>query len=129
MLTKLMNQVKGRIGSPHIDLLLDKNEFLPGEKVTGSFVIKGGLFEQKLSRLECDLIKGSDEAAAPAADAIMIFMSENIPPNASKHIPFSFQLPVQLNESRYYFQTKLCFGDGKKCVGQDAIHVVQPSFS
>ncbi|WP_050183943.1 sporulation protein [Domibacillus robiginosus] len=127
MLNKLMSQVKGRISSPHIDLLLDKNEFMPGEKVTGSFLIKGGLFEQKLSRLECDLLTGSNEA--PAADAIMIFMSEHIPPNASKHIPFSFQLPEQLNESRYYFQTKLCFGEGKKCVGQDAIRVVQPSFS
>ncbi|MCM3787864.1 sporulation protein [Domibacillus sp. 8LH] len=127
MLTKLMNQVKGRIGSPHIDLLLDKNEFMPGEKVTGSFVIKGGLFEQKLSRLECDLLTGSDEA--PAGDAIMIFMSEHIPPNASKRIPFSFQLPEQLSESRYYFQTKLCFGEGKKCIGQDPIRVVQPSFS
>ncbi|WP_052728443.1 sporulation protein [Domibacillus tundrae] len=128
MLNKLMSEVKGRIGSLHIDLLLDKNEFFPGEKVTGSFIIKGGLFEQKLSRLECDLVTESAAAQSPAADAIMIFMSEQIPPNTSKRIPFSFQLPAQMEGSRYYFETKLCFGDGKKCVGQDAIHVTQPSF-
>lgn len=129
MLNKLMSQVKGRIGSPHIDLLLDKKEFTPGEKVTGSFIIKSGLFEQKLSRLECDLVMGNTSKKSPAADAIMIFMSEYIPPNTSKQIPFSFQLPAHMDGSRYYFETKLCFGDGKKCVEQDPIHVTQPSFS
>lgn len=129
MLNKLMSQVKGRIGSPHIDLLLDKNEFTPGEKVTGSFIIKSGLFEQKLSRLECDLVTKNTSVKSPAADAIMIFMSEQIPPNTSKRIPFSFQLPAQMEGSRYYFETKLCFGDGKKCIGHDAIDVTKPVFS
>ncbi|WP_046175310.1 sporulation protein [Domibacillus indicus] len=129
MLNKLINQVKDRIGSPHIDLLLDKNEFTPGEKVTGSFLIKSGVFEQKLSRLECDLVTKNAAVQAPDAEAIMIFMSEYIPPNTSKRIPFSFQLPAKMEGSRYYFETKLCFGDGKKCIEQDPINVKQPAFS
>lgn len=128
MLNKLLSQVKSRIGSPHIDLLLDKDEFTPGEKVTGAFLIKNGLFEQKIKRLECDLFTESAAAKPLNTESIMIYMSEEMAPNTSKKIPFTFQLPAEMNASHYYFETKVCFGDGKKCTGQDPIRVSEPAF-
>lgn len=44
------------IGSAQIDLILPKNTYKSGELINGYFLIKGGTQEQRIRRIECDLI-------------------------------------------------------------------------
>lgn len=44
------------IGSAQIDLILPKNTYKSGELINGYFLIKGGTQEQRIRRVECDLI-------------------------------------------------------------------------
>jgi sporulation-control protein len=134
MLYKLTSQVKALISSPNIDLLLNENEFLPGGKVTGFFIIKGGWFERKVSRLECDLVSTDKQKhdSQLIGAGITILMSEEIDSKELKRIPFSYHLPKQLSPSsdnkQYYFRTKLCFSDGDKSIDHDPITILNTPF-
>ena len=50
------------VGSAKIDLILQNEVYKPGEVVHGHFSIEGGNIEQKLKRVDCDLVL-TDKAA------------------------------------------------------------------
>ena len=130
MIRKIISQLRLRIGSASIDLILDKDEFMPGEKVTGYFSLKGGRFEQKINRLECDLVVTDEQKKEEkfTESALTRLMSKPISSKESSRIPFTFQLPSTLdtssNKFSYRFRTKLVFSDGTKRVDHDQIKIL-----
>ncbi|MCM3791618.1 sporulation protein [Domibacillus indicus] len=130
MIRKIISQLRLRIGSASIDLILDKDEFRPGEKVTGYFFLKGGRFEQKINRLECDLVVTDEQKKEErfTESAVTRLMSKPISSKESSQIPFTFQLPSKLDTSpskcSYRFRTKLVFSDGTKSVNHDQIKIL-----
>ncbi|WP_077622284.1 sporulation protein [Sediminibacillus massiliensis] len=127
MIKRLLNYL--RIGSPKVDLLLNTKELEPGEKVTGTFLLKSGWFEQKISRLECDLVRHySSERPEVIEPVKTVLMSHSFPPNSQKSIAFQYRLPVDLPPSSdqvmYQLKTKLVMTDDIHSFDHDEIVVV-----
>jgi sporulation-control protein len=130
LLRKYMSLVG--IGSAQIDLILEKEEYKPGETVRGTFHIKGGTIEQKLKRIECDLVRVDpilelEEVIHTAT----ILTSSTIEANAGNQLPFTFTLPESIQPTtevlKYRFTTRLHFTQGVASVDQDAIAIVEES--
>ncbi|WP_409304215.1 sporulation protein [Peribacillus sp. SCS-155] len=118
------------IGSANIDLVLPKEMYKPGESVQGSLVIKGGIIEQQLKRIDCEFIM-NDKASGKeqVIDAKTILTTRRIQAEESKEISFGFTLPDFVRESTesisYYFKTRLTFNEGIHSRDQDVIYIVQ----
>lgn len=129
LLRKFMSLVG--IGSAKIDLILDKETYMPGEHVKGYFLLNGGTIAQQLKRIDCDLVK-VENGTESMVDATSILTSRSIESEASNKIPFSFKLPTSLpistEEISYRFKTRLTFTEGVESVDQDIIQVVEEDF-
>ena len=118
------------IGAARVDLILENNVFGPGEGVSGHFFIKGGTIEQKIKRIECDLIqKNVVTNIESIIDSVTIFISRLIDSNEDNTMPFSFHLPndidVSNTELSYLFKTRLIFDEGMTSVDLDHIQIVE----
>jgi sporulation-control protein len=119
------------IGSARIDLILEKDTYVPGEQVKGVFMVKGGLIGQQLKRIECDLVMSDDEnqnADEKVVDSITIFTTKYIESNAENHIPFTFRLPHSLHSDclvSYRFKSRLAFNEGVESLDHDIITILQ----
>ena len=117
------------IGSARIDLILQKEAYRPSEVVYGDFSINGGSIEQKLKRIDCNLV-WTDKAAGieKVIDTKIILTSKLIHSEELYTLPFTFQLPASIsastNEVSYRFQTKLHFNEGVTSQDQDIIQIL-----
>lgn len=115
------------VGSAKIDLILEKDTYELGEQLKGVFVVKGGLIGQQLKRIECDLVMSVNENQE-VVDAITIYTTKYIEPNAENHIPFTFRIPKSLyvnNQVSYRFKSRLAFTEGVESLDHDAIKILQ----
>jgi sporulation-control protein len=126
LLRKFMSLIG--IGSPQIDLILEKEIYKPGEQVKGYFLIKGGTIVQQLKRIECELVMVDGEKEE-IVDYTTILSTECIESEETKKIPFNFLLPdsVLLSTSTrsYRFKTRLVFEQGVASLDHDAIQIIQ----
>lgn len=118
------------IGSAQIDLILPKETYTLGEHINGYFLLKGGISDQQLKRIDCDLVKITGEKGTESiVDSTTILTSRLIEPEESNKIPFSFQLPISLPistaEISYRFKTRLTFTKGVESIDQDIIQIVK----
>jgi sporulation-control protein len=128
MLKKVMNYFN--IGSPHVDLVLAKDKWRPGEKVTGVFQVEGGWIRQKIKRLECDFVKELQDGKVETIDAVTtILMSQTMNPNEKTEIPLQYFLPKDLpctsENITYRFNTRLVFQDDIKRIDHDEVFINQ----
>lgn len=117
------------IGSAQIDLILQKETYKPGETVHGYFLIKGGTIEQRLKRVECDLVMiDIDGEEEKIIDSVTILTSTLIESQEANQISFTFQLPETARPSTdtlsYRFKTRMVFSKGVESIDQDAIMIV-----
>ena len=127
LLRKFMSLVG--VGSAKIDLELEKATFKAGERIQGYYQLKGGVIDQQLKRIECDLIKvDEEEVMEETIDSITMLTTEVIETEEVDKIPFSFQLPAPLPSSSertsYYFKTRLFFTEGVESKDEDVIHII-----
>lgn len=119
------------IGSAKIDLILEKDTYAWGEQVKGVFVVKGGLIEQQLKRIECDLVMSDTEnqkVDEKVVDSITIYTTKYIESNAENHIPFIFRLPQSIHSDSvvsYRFKSRLAFKEGVESLDHDVIKILQ----
>ncbi len=114
------------IGAAKIDLILDKLSFKRGELVLGSFEIIGGTIEQRVKRVECDLVYVDHaKKTSHVVDSVTILTVKDIRKEQRVMIPFSFRIPEAIPEPKkrtsYKFTTRLVFNEGAKSVDQDQI--------
>src|SRR6476620_3683358 len=118
------------VGSAKIDLILQNEVYKPGEVVHGHFCIEGGNIEQKLKRVDCDLVL-TDKTAdiEKVIDTKSVVTSMQIHSEELYELSFVFELPGSLVPSTdkisYRFQTKLIFDEGVTSLDQDMIKIVQ----
>lgn len=117
------------VGSAKIDLILQKDMYSPGGIVNGHFSIEGGNIEQKLKRIDCDLVLTElATGAEKVIDTKTILTSTQIQSEELYELPFVFQLPESMipstNQVSYHFQTKLIFNEGVMSLDQDRIEVI-----
>lgn len=116
------------IGAAKIDLILEKLTFKRGELVVGSFEITGGTIEQRIKRVECDLLYVDHEKkTSRVVDSVTILTVKDIRKEQKVMIPFSFRIPETIPEPKkrtsYKFTTRLVFNEGAKSVDQDQIAI------
>ncbi|PLT33401.1 sporulation protein [Bacillus sp. V5-8f] len=117
------------IGSAKIDLILDKEAYMPGEPVHGQFYIKGGTIDQRLKRIDCDLVAiDNTDGSEKVIDSKTILSSASILSDEMNQISFAFQLPESVRASTdrltYRFDTRLAFNEGASSRDQDEIKIV-----
>jgi sporulation-control protein len=116
------------IGSAKVDLILEKESFRPGEEVNGYFLLKGGTIEQKLRRIDCDLVmieKRTEEMTV--LDSTTILTTKQIEADEENKLPFTFIIPETIEDSNqhfsYRFNTKLTFNQGVESLDEDVIKI------
>ncbi|MFG6120105.1 sporulation protein [Thalassobacillus sp. B23F22_16] len=124
MITKVLSKLK--IGSPKVDLILNRNELTPGSTVSGSFHLHGGWVSQRVNRLECDLVKEQTGRKPEFVEPVTtVLMSKTIEANDKTEIPFHYQLPEELPPTTdtitYRLRTKIVFKDDVKSFDHDEI--------
>ncbi|MDW7614349.1 sporulation protein [Peribacillus simplex] len=117
------------IGKAVIDLKLPKVKYGLGERIRGEFSIIGGICEQKIKRLECDLVQlDKVNNVQRIFDTTTILTTKFIEEEQEILIPFSFQLPISAALSSehisYRFNTRLFFDKGVISEDQDIIQIV-----
>ncbi|MEY9867424.1 sporulation-control protein [Peribacillus sp. B2I2] len=110
------------IGSAQIDLILPKNTYKSGECINGYFLIKGGTQEQRIRRIECDLIMDTHSTGMEnTLKTSTILSSSVIKSGESNEIPFNFCLPTLEEPYKggvsYRLKTRLILDKG--IIGKD----------
>jgi sporulation-control protein len=119
------------VGSAHVDLILNKHIYKAGDFIEGQLHIHGGTVEQKVNKLDVELVRkticnGKEEkdiiAVIPVADEFIIGEDE------VKVLPFRYQLPENISPSQtgisYRFVTRLDIEDGVDTLDFDYIQIV-----
>jgi sporulation-control protein len=106
------------VGSARVDTRLEKSTFIPGEKVNGIVVVKGGNIEQTIGKIYLSVmthyIKETDDKKY-VKQAVLhkekINQPFTIQANETKEIPFSFRLPfdtpITVGKTKVWVQTGL----------------------
>lgn len=117
------------IGSATIDLILPKEAYHPGEIINGIYKIKGGTIEQKIKRIDCDLVmKDLLTGNEKVIDSTMVLLSKEIQSEENNQLTFSFKLddylPYTSEERSFRFKTRLTFNEGVESKDQDIIQII-----
>jgi sporulation-control protein len=116
------------IGTTKIDLVLNKKEFRPGDVIKGEYELTGGRVEQKLKRIETDLLQYdeiTDRSSILHQNTIL--SSSTMKANEQRTIHFSCRLsdafPPSSETVSYKFVTRLVFDDGVNSVDHDEFQI------
>ncbi|WP_175989300.1 sporulation protein [Bacillus sp. Marseille-Q1617] len=127
MFSKLM--CRFGIGSTKIDLVLNKKDYRPGEVIQGEYEIIGGRIEQKLKRIETELLQydyNKDRSSVLHHNTIL--SSSTMKANELKKISFSCRLadsyPPSSESISYKLVTRLVFDDGINRVDHDDFRII-----
>ncbi|GAB7387789.1 hypothetical protein BSNK01_16260 [Bacillaceae bacterium] len=132
MFKKMM--AKLGVGSAKVDLVLNKPSYALGEVIEGSFHIEGGTVEQRINKLDVELllrvtVKGREFTKTAAA--IPVTSSFVIRPGEKKTLPFSYPLPMNLPISRYnvayFLLTHLDIAGGVDHHDRDELRILPPA--
>ncbi|MCP3738223.1 sporulation protein [Rossellomorea sp. BNER] len=118
------------IGAAKIDLVLPQKAYRIGECLQGYFLIKGGVIEQKLKRIECDLVMVDQSTGIEKVmDTTNILTSKFINSEETNKLSFKYRLPSDIplstKEISYHFKTKLFFNEGVDSSDQDVIEIIE----
>lgn len=117
------------IGSATIDLILPKETYHPGEIINGIYKIKGGTIEQRIKRIDCDLVmKDLLTGNEKVIDSTMVLLSKEIKSEENNQLTFSFKLddylPYTSEVRSFRFKTRLTFNEGVESKDQDIIQII-----
>ncbi|OYD07505.1 sporulation protein [Paludifilum halophilum] len=120
-------------GGAKVDLVLDREDYTPGEPVSGELTIQGGTVEQKINRIDVELLMSIRVKERDFSHVIARFPfheSFTVHPEEKKSFPFSCELPQDLplsgNQVVYYFITHLDIAAGVDHSDHDYIRVHPP---
>ncbi|MBP3953210.1 sporulation protein [Bacillus suaedae] len=117
------------IGSAQIDLVLPKDTFKQGEEIKGHFLIKGGITEQQILQIDCDLIRIDHTTNEETIfHTITLPIEKSIDKDKEEKRAFSYilhpNIPVSTSKTSYGFRTKMTFNQGVVSTDIDYIRIV-----
>jgi sporulation-control protein len=120
------------IGAAKVDLVLENDHYTPGEVVRGQFLIKGGTIEQKIKRIDCDLVLTDYSLDREGQDEVLctrtILTTKEIESDGLEELSFTCELPNELKPSsktiKYRFKTRLIFHQGIASLDHDEIYIL-----
>ncbi|MTH51957.1 sporulation protein [Bacillus mangrovi] len=114
------------IGAAKIDLVLDHDQYKQGDVIIGRYDIYGGTIEQKLKRIESDLVQTIDGEDRPILNNC-IYTASTVLAEENRAISFKCRLPADLpvsdSDTAYKFVTKLVFESGTDSLDHDEIKI------
>jgi sporulation-control protein len=120
-------------GAAQVNLVLDKQEYKPGEEIRGELIIQGGTVEQEINKIDIDLlmsVRSGDHEQTALVRRISFTERFTIGPSETKTLPFQYELPKNLLLSgysvSYAFVTHLDIAGGVDSTDRDPIHVKPP---
>lgn len=120
-------------GAAKVDLVLTKNQFMPGESAEGTLVIQGGAVEQKINKMDVHLmtvIRSGEKETTDRIASIPLYHAFTIHPDEKKEFPFHYSLPDNLllsgNDIAYYFTSELDIAGGVDQTDRDYIEILPP---
>ncbi|MFD1017918.1 sporulation protein [Thalassobacillus hwangdonensis] len=122
------------VGAAKVDLQLEKDQFLPGEEVSGRIVITGGNVEQQIDGIRVFLMteavrEVNDRKVKERVELKRYHVAQNITigEQEEKVVPFSvilpYQTPVTMNRIPVWFETGLDIPRGLDPNDRDPISV------
>ncbi|MBD1383628.1 sporulation protein [Metabacillus arenae] len=127
LLRKIMSKLG--IGSAKIDLILNKETYRRSDIIEGVYKIQGGTIEQKLKRIESELVQtqeNNEEGNVILTN--LILTSDTVFADHEKVVTFSCKLPGDIplsnEEISYKFVTRLVFDDGVDSLDHDKIEII-----
>ncbi|WP_164462176.1 sporulation protein [Bacillus sp. FJAT-42376] len=115
------------IGAAKIDLVLNSDIYKQGEVIHGRYDIYGGTIEQKLKRIESDLVKTQNGEDSYILNNC-IYTASTVMAEENRAISFKCRLPEHLplsdEKTSYKFVTKLVFENGTNSLDHDEIKVI-----
>jgi sporulation-control protein len=121
------------IGSARIDLVLDRDEVVMGEKVTGQLYVYGGNVEQVIEGLSVDLrlksrhVKTGQDMEVTVCTIEVTDEEFTLRPGVEMKFPFSFvcpfTLPISSINTKYYFMSNLEIDNGVDAKDRDFIRI------
>lgn len=117
------------IGSAQVDLILPKETFKREEEIVGYFLIKGGIIEQQIKQIDCDLIRiDHTDNSETILHSTNMAVAKRIDQNKIEKLSFTFKLapdiPVSTPKNSYCFRTKLTFDAGVVSTDLDYIKLI-----
>ncbi|MBS2969219.1 sporulation protein [Metabacillus sp. KIGAM252] len=115
------------IGAAKIDLVLDSEIYKQGDVIHGRYDIYGGTIEQKLKRIESDLVQTQNGKETHILNNC-IYTASTVMADENRAISFKCRLPEHLpltdEKTSYKFVTKLIFDNGTDSLDHDEIRVI-----
>ncbi|WP_141433251.1 sporulation protein [Bacillus sp. 03113] len=127
LLRKYMCQLG--IGSAKVDLIIEKSGYISGDIVKGEILIQGGTIEQKMNRIECDLVVSNqlEKTEKTIVTTKTILSAKEIQSDEKTKFTFECHLPEDLAPSSkvisYHFKTTLFFEKGVESLDFDPIQI------
>lgn len=120
-------------GGAKVDLVLEKEDYNPGEEVKGELVILGGTIDQHINRIDVDLqlsLRVKEKTLQHTIQNFPFHQPFTVKSNERRTFPFSCQLPKDLpvsgNQVSYSFNTRLDIASGVDHLDHDAIRIHPP---
>lgn len=120
-------------GGAKVDLVLEKEDYLPGEEVKGELMIQGGTVDQQINRIQVDLrlsVRVKEKTLSQTIQSFPFQQSFTIQSAERRSFPFSYRLPEDLpvsgNHIFYTFDTRLDIAAGVDHLDHDTIRIHPP---
>ncbi|SMO70604.1 sporulation protein [Melghirimyces algeriensis] len=120
-------------GGAKVDLLLEREEYRPGDSVNGELMILGGTIDQKINGIEVDLqltVRVKEKTFRHTIQTFPFPEIFSIRPGEQRSFPFSCTLPKDLpvsgNLVSYSFSTRLEISEANDHLDHDFIRVLPP---
>ncbi|SDW79313.1 sporulation-control protein [Marininema mesophilum] len=120
-------------GGATVDLVLEGQDYLPGENVHGQLVIQGGTIEQEINKIDIELmmyLHSGKRELNHLLERFPFHQAFTILPGEKKSFPFSSHLPDDLpvsgNKVAYFFNTHLDIAQAVDHSDHDYIKVHPP---
>lgn len=120
-------------GGAKVDLVLEKEDYLPGEGVKGELLIHGGTVDQQINRIQIDLrlnIRVKEKTLSHTIQSFPFPQSFTVQPAERRSFPFNYSLPANLpvsgNHIFYTFDTHLDIAAGVDHHDHDTIRIHPP---
>jgi len=127
MFAKLM--CKMGIGAAKIDLVLHRSAYCPGELIKGEYELIGGKVDQKLKRIETDLLQYNEKTECSSILHQNTILSSSImKAGEQRKIQFACRLADTFPPSKegisYKFVTRLIFEEGMHRKDHDSFQII-----
>lgn len=120
-------------GSAQVNLILNKQEYKPGEQINGELIIQGGTVEQAINNIDIDFLMSvhvGEHEQTVLINRFPFHESFQIQPAERKYYSFSYELPKNLLVSGYsvgyYFITHLDIAAGMDSTDHDPVYILPP---